>query len=145
MDDLMMSPAQIATGCLLTAVGVAVAAVVVRWPRGQVLVAAVASVAVVAAWRGLCNILGTTGEFTPPVTVADLSCLVAGAIGPVLATLLPGTPARRQDSELRTPAVECGAGTDQERVDAHLEQAGKRGGNVVVGIGRNNLDLPPDR
>jgi hypothetical protein len=96
MNDLMMSPGQIAAGCLLTAVGVAVAAAVVRWPRGQVLVAAIGSVALVAAWRGLCNILGSNGEFAPPVTVADLSCLVAGAIGPILATLLPGTPAGRK-------------------------------------------------
>lgn len=96
MNDVMMSPAQIVAGCLLTAVGVAVAAAVVRWPRDQVLVAAVGSVAMVAAWRGLCSVLGSSGDFTPPVTVADLSCLVAGAIGPVLATLLPGTPAGRQ-------------------------------------------------
>jgi hypothetical protein len=95
MNDLMMSPAQIAAGCLLTAVGVAVAAAVVRWPRGQVLVAAVSSVVLVAAWRGLCNLLGSSGEFTP-VTVADLSCLAAGAIGPILAALLPGTPPGRQ-------------------------------------------------
>jgi len=96
MNDLMMSPAQIAAGCLLTAVGVAVAATLVRWPRGQVMVAAVGSFALVAAWRGLCNILGSSGEFTPPVTVADLSCLVAGAIGPILATLPPSTPPSRQ-------------------------------------------------
>jgi hypothetical protein len=96
MNDVMMSAGQIVASCLLTAGGVAVAAAVVRWPRGQVLIAAVGSVALVAAWRGLCNVLGSSGDFAPPVTAADLGCLVAGAIGPVLATFLPDTPADRQ-------------------------------------------------
>jgi hypothetical protein len=66
-----------------------------HWPARWAIVAALASGALLVAWRGLCNVLSLNDDYMPLVSVADTGCLLAGALGPALCAKVAGTPADR--------------------------------------------------
>ena len=78
----------------MTALGVAIAAGVVRWPRTSLLIAAIGAFALIVAWRGVCNLLGLNGDFVPAVSVGDSACLVFGALAPALVATVMAVPGR---------------------------------------------------
>jgi hypothetical protein len=79
----MISTGQIIAAGLVTALGVAVAAWAVRWPRWPLVLSAVGAFVLIVAWRGVCNRFGLNGDFVPAVSVGDTGCLVAGALAPL--------------------------------------------------------------
>ncbi len=92
----MISTGQIVAAGLVTTLGVVIAAWVVRWPRGSVLLAAVGALVLILVWRGISNLFGLNGDFVPAISVGDTGCLVAGALAPLAVALLGRDPAQRR-------------------------------------------------
>ncbi len=77
----MISSPQILTAAVVTALGVGITAMAVRWPVTATLSASIAALLLIVAWRGGSNLLGLTGDFLPAVSVGDVGALPAGAVG----------------------------------------------------------------
>ncbi len=72
---------QILTAAVVTALGVGMTAMAVRWPVTATLSASIASFLLMVAWRGGSYLLGLNGDFLPAVSVGDVGALPAGAVG----------------------------------------------------------------
>lgn len=83
----MISTSQIIAAGILTGIGVAVAAAVVRWELPWLVTAALGGLVLIIAWRVLCNLLNLNGDFIPAVSVGDVGCLAVGALGPLVVAL----------------------------------------------------------
>jgi hypothetical protein len=92
----MISTGQIIAAGAVTALGAAIAAWAVRWPRSSVLSSAVGAFLVILAWRGLCNLVGLNGDFVPAVSIGDAGCLVAGALAPFAVARFARVPDQRR-------------------------------------------------
>jgi hypothetical protein len=92
----MISTGQILAAGLLTALGVGIAGLTVRWPLGPLLLASTGAFALILGWRGVCNLLGLNGDFLPAVSIGDTGCLVVGALAPLAAAGLARIPAARR-------------------------------------------------
>lgn len=90
----MISTGQIVAAGLVTALGVAIAAGAVRWPRVALLFAAIGAFVLIVAWRAVCNLLGLNGDFVPAVSIGDTACLVLGALAPAVVATATRVPAR---------------------------------------------------
>ncbi len=83
---------QILTAAVVTALGVGMTAMAVRWPVTATLSASIASFLLMVAWRGGSYLLGLNGDFLPAVSIGDMGALPAGAIGPALTVCLVKVP-----------------------------------------------------
>jgi hypothetical protein len=88
----MISTGQILAAGAITGVAVAVAAAAVRWRPPWLAAAAISAFALILLWRWISNVVGLNGDFGPLVSIGDVGCLAAGALGPaaVAATGRPG-------------------------------------------------------
>src|SRR5438105_4236498 len=76
----------IAAAALLTAGSVAVAGWISRGPQKAVIIATLLSGAFIVGWRAMSNMYGLNEDFGPLVSVGDMGCLVAGGLGPIVAS-----------------------------------------------------------
>ncbi len=86
---------QILTAAVVTALGVGMTAMAVRWPTSTTLSASLAAFLVMVAWRVVSNLLGLNGDFLPAVSLADVGSLPVGAVGPALTARLVKVPRER--------------------------------------------------
>lgn len=92
----MISTGQILAAGLVTALSVGIAGWTLRWPRGPLLLASAGALALILAWRGICNLLGLNGDFVPAVSIGDTGCLIVGALAPLATAALNRAPAARR-------------------------------------------------
>ena len=97
----MISIGQIVAAGILTAIAVAVAGVLVRWPWPSTAAAAVGSLLLIVGWRLAANSLHLNQDFVPAVSVADALCLLFGALSPIVVA----TRSRLPTSSAWIPAV----------------------------------------
>lgn len=91
----MISGPQIVTAAVVTALGVGITAMAVRWPVSTTLWASITALLLMVAWRGVSNLLGLNGDFLPAVSLGDVGSFPVGAVGPaVTARLIQVPPAR---------------------------------------------------
>jgi hypothetical protein len=86
---------QILTAAVVTALGVGMTAMAVRWPLSTTLSASIAAFLLIVAWRGGSNLLGLNGDFLPAVSLGDVGSLPVGAVGPALTARLVQVPRDR--------------------------------------------------
>ncbi|MEA5456001.1 hypothetical protein SPF06_14795 [Sinomonas sp. JGH33] len=80
----MISPLLIVVAALLSAGAVAIAARLSRWSATSLAAGAGGTFVAVAAWRLIANLFALNDDFMPAVSVADVGCLIAGALPPAL-------------------------------------------------------------
>ncbi len=83
----MISTGQILTAGVLTGIGVAIAAWLVRWRSQWLLFGAIGSFVLIVVWRALSNLWHLNGDFLPAISVADAGCLLFGALAPAVVAL----------------------------------------------------------
>jgi len=87
----VISTGQILAAAVVTGTAAAIAAAARRWSLAATAAAAASSFALIVLWRAIANLLGVNGDFLPAVSVGDVGCLLAGALGP--AAVAPATEA----------------------------------------------------
>ena len=90
----MISTGQIIAAGVITALGVAIGAVLAHWRPHWVLATASGAFLLMIGWRWLCNALSLNGDFLPAISVKDVGCIVVGAIAPAAVALKRVVPTR---------------------------------------------------
>lgn len=83
----MIHPGLIVASAVVTAIWVTLIARWSHWSLHQSTVAGVISALAIVAWRLGSNVLHLNDDFMPAVSVGDVGCLVAGALGPAFVRL----------------------------------------------------------
>jgi hypothetical protein len=78
----LISTEWIVVAAILTGFAVGLAAYFARWRPPTIALTAVSTVVVSILWRAASNLLQFNRDFMPAVSIGDMGCLVAGAVGP---------------------------------------------------------------
>ena len=97
----MISPTLIVVAGLITATAIGLTALCLDWPRSWLVAAAATGFVGIVLWRAVANYFFLNGDFIPAISLADVGCLLAGGLGPLLA----GIAAHRTPGRPGVPAV----------------------------------------